>query len=153
MCKGYIFLLLSLCTLTAEAKDFFPKTCHPIPVQTAALLFQSKKPLLILVYNHSRLNLWLTHPAADSNVSAGWTSQLESGHWSALVLGKGAFELNCIESRPGHEQQISCVNLVHACEWTAAILPQSSLGSFWAVENTDLANLMAQLGDKGFKFP
>src|SRR5690606_917703 len=104
-------------------------------------------------YNSSQTDLWITHPVSDPSAGAGWSSRLEAGNWSALALDKKKFELSCIESRPGHEQQIPCTGMIAVCEWPTVRIPEQAKGTFWAGENMTLAALTAYLGGRGFKLP
>ncbi len=69
-----------------------------------------------------------------------------------MALGTKPFDLNCIESKPGHEQQISCVNVLTACQWSNVKHPDNS-GTFWAAEDMSLKAILAELGSRGFILP
>ena len=128
-------------------------SCHPLPVQGQSVLLSSKKPVVIMIHNLSDSELWITHPVADPGASAGWTSRLSKGKWSALVLDKPSFELSCIESRPGHEQQVPCEGMLAVCEWSAVKITAQSNGTAWAGENKGWSNLITYLGGRGFILP
>jgi hypothetical protein len=97
--------------------------------------------------------LWVTHPVTNPGASAGWTTRLQGGNWTALALKKGPFVLNCIESRPGHEQQVPCEGEIAVCKWNAkkVKIPADSQGTtFWVAEDMSLDALIAAVGARGF---
>lgn len=144
---------LLLVTCIGFAQDNFPPTCQALPVKGETLNLQTKQPVIILIHNRSENDIWVTHPVSEPNASAGWSSRLSAGNWSALALDKDNFELSCIESRPGHEQQIACEGMIDACNWSAVKVPKTETGTFWAGEDMTLPSLIAALGGRGFVVP
>lgn len=151
--KGLLSIFLLLLAGGLHAEDGFPAACNPVAVQKESLMLTAKQAQLVLIHNASASDLWITHPVTDPGASAGWSSHLEAENWSALVVDKESFELNCIESKPGHEQQVPCVGLVAVCEWPVVKLPADANGTFWAGENMPLQALKAQLGGHGYGLP
>ena len=147
------FLTLWVVAAIGHTAEGFPLSCQPIAVQEESVVLKAKQSLLVLVHNLSNSDLWITHPVSDPNTSAGWSSHLESGNWSALVVDKDPFELSCIESKPGHEQQIPCAGVLGVCEWTTVKLPAQLKGTFWGGENMSLTALTTYLGGRGFGLP
>ncbi|MDF1645614.1 MAG: hypothetical protein P1U61_01350 [Legionellaceae bacterium] len=90
---------------------------------------------------------------SEKDNHAGWSSRLQANYWSALALEDKAFDLSCIESRPGHEQQVSCEQTLAACEWPITARPEKTQGVFWAGENMPLAALTAYISRRGFELP
>ncbi len=146
-------LFLVLAAGGVNAADNFPATCNPVAVQKDSPVLQAKQAQVVLIHNISTSDLWITHPVKDPGASAGWSSHLEADNWSALVVDKDSFELNCIESKPGHEQQVPCVGLISVCEWPGVKIPADAKGTFWAGENLPLQTLTAQLGGHGYGLP
>ncbi len=147
-----ILILLSGLLLSAavSAESVLPSGCQAIAVQGESLTLQAKKNKIIFIHNITQHDLWITHPASDQGASAGWSSRLQSSNWSALALDKGPFELSCIESRPGHEQQIPCEGAIEVCQWDKVKFPENSKGTFWASEDMSLSALTATIGGRGF---
>ncbi|WP_028388963.1 hypothetical protein [Legionella fairfieldensis] len=147
-------MLLILITQVANADDTIPSSCKPVPVQNETVTLSAKKPLLVMIHNVSATDLWITHPVSEPSASAGWSSRLQAGNWSALALDKEAFELSCIESKPGHEQQVPCNGAITVCSWSDVKMPVvQGVGTYWAGENMSLTGLIAQLGGRGFVLP
>lgn len=149
--------LASLCCLLMSsfisAKDTLPVGCQPLMVQGEAVTLQAKKSKLVFINNLAKTDLWITHPVPDPSANAGWTTRLQPGNWSALAVKKGPFILNCIESRPGHEQQVPCEGAIAVCQWKNATVPANDQDTFWAGEDMTLTALTAAIGGRGFVLP
>lgn len=144
------FVAMILSTAVAFAVEQFPSDCRPIVVTEEPLILSTEKPMLVMMHNLSNSDLWITHPVVEPSVNAGWSTRLEADHWSALVLREKKFELSCIESKPGHEQQVPCSDVLAICQWESLQIPQHLVGTFWAGENKTLSTLSAYLGRRGF---
>jgi hypothetical protein len=127
-----------------------PAGCFPLPINGDNFNIKAKKATLILINNQSANNLWLTHPVNDPSASAGWTSQLDKGQWSALVTDKD-FVIGCIEFKPGHEQQVPCEEVITGCVLKKVSFPKDSKGGYWAVENSKKKELVAKLNARGIE--
>lgn len=151
--KCLLSILLISIAGTLFAKGL-PSSCKTVQMEGESLILSTEKPVLVMIHNVSTSDLWLSHPSADSGASAEWSSRLEAGNWSALALDKKNFELNCIESKPGHEQQVPCSTVISLCKWSKAERKKvKEKGSFWAGENRSLSALISHLEGRGFKIP
>lgn len=144
-------LLLSNSIMAIEST--LPVGCQAVKVQGDAVTVNSEKKSLVFIHNLTSVDLWITHPVDDPGANAGWTSRLQSEKWSALSLEKGPFILNCIESRPGHEQQIPCEGAIAVCQWSKVKFPENAQGTFWASEDKSLDALTAAVGARGYVLP
>ncbi len=152
--KFILSILLILYAGEILAEETAPASCKPLMVQEETLMLSASKPLLIIIHNLSKADIWVTHPVSEPGASAGWSTRLQAGNWSALVLDKEAFELSCIESKPGHEQQVPCKGLISACSWSTVTMPaQQATGTYWAGEDMTLSALISYLGGRGFALP
>lgn len=147
--RALLSLFFVVLVSTAMA-DELPASCKAVAVQGETVTVSAKKPLLVMIHNLSNTDLWITHPVSDPGASAGWSSRLQSGNWSALMLDQEAFELSCIESKPGHEQQIPCTGAISVCQWASVTMPAQTTGTFWAGEDMTLSALTAYLAGRGF---
>lgn len=143
-------IVLALTLPQAWAGEIFPTGCKPIVVQEELLKLSAEQPALVMIHNLSNMDLWITHPVSEQTASAGWSSRLQAGNWSALAVSDKSFELSCIESRPGHEQQVPCAGLLAACQWPNISMPKKEKGTFWAGEDMNLTALKAHVGSRGF---
>lgn len=143
-------LILMFFASSAIAEEVLPARCTSLLVSGDLVVLPAAKSMITMIHNLSKNDLWITHPVTDPGASSGWSSHLQAGNWSALVLDGKEFELSCIESRPGHEQQVACSTVVAVCQWTAAALPEKSSGTYWAAENMTLSPLIAYIKRRGF---
>ena len=152
--KYVVSIMLVLAVVNTYAAEIFPEGCAPIVVHEELVKLSATKPALVMIHNLSNMDLWITHPVSEPNASAGWSSRLQAGNWSALALDKKSFELSCIESRPGHEQQVPCAGLIAACQWSNVTMQkkQKGDGTFWAGEDMALSALKAHVGSRGIVF-
>lgn len=149
----YLVLCLSLLSMNVAAKEMLPAGCNPVLVQDNSLTLTAKANELFMLHNLSDIDLWLTHPISDPSASAGFSSRLQGDHWSALAIDVESFEISCIESKPGHEQQVSCANVLAVCKLSDVSIPKKLSGTFWAGENMSLSELTAYVGRRGFVIP
>ena len=148
--KCFLSILMVLVALNVSAGEIFPAGCKPLVLHEELVKLSAEVPVLVMIHNLSTIDIWITHPVTEASASAGWSSRLQAGNWSALALDKKTFELSCIESRPGHEQQVPCAGLLAACLWTPDKTPKSEAGTYWAGEDMKLSALTAHVGSRGF---
>lgn len=150
-------VLVSICCFIfcfeAFAESTFPVGCYPLPIKGELVTLKSKKSKLFFIHNLTNADLWITHPVSNEGVSAGWTSRLQADNWSALTVEKSPFTLSCIESKPGHEQQIACEGAIAVCQWKDIKGSAEPKGSYWVSEDMSLASLGAAVGNRGFNLP
>lgn len=147
--KSILSVILILSTLNVYADAIFPAGCQPVVVSEETVMLKSPKPAVVLIHNLSQSELWITHPIAEPSASAGWTSRIQGGNWSALALQDKSFEISCIESKPGHEQQVPCAGVLAVCQWEIKSTPANETGTYWAGEDMALPALTAQIGQRG----
>lgn len=144
----FIALLLSG---NALAEEVYPQGCRPVAIKEDIAKLTVAKPALMMVHNLSSGDLWITHPVSEPNAGAGFSSRIQAGNWSALVMSDKIFELSCVESMPGHEQQIPCRDVIAVCQWDKVKLSTEQASStYWAGEDMGLSPLMAYLSRCGF---
>lgn len=143
-------MILIVFSWNANAEEVFPARCAPLVVTGDLVVLPAAKSMVTMIHNLSSTDLWITHPVSDPNMSAGWSSHLQAGNWSALILDDTQFELSCIESRPGHEQQVACSSVLAVCQWPASSLPEKSHETYWAGEDMSLSPLIAYIKRRGF---
>jgi hypothetical protein len=147
------FICCSLVSSYLFAESTLPVGCQAVAVQGEAVTLKSKKNKLVFIHNLTNTDLWITHPVTNPSAGAGWTSRLQAGNWSALAVDKPPFILNCIESRPGHEQQVPCEGAIAVCQWSGIKAPDTMQGTFWVGEDKTLDALTAAVGARGFVLP
>ncbi|NCT57471.1 MAG: hypothetical protein GW760_07185 [Legionella sp.] len=149
----FISAYFNLARAEISSTEIFPKACKAFALQGEDLHLPAGDLRVLMVHNLSAYDVWMTHAASDENFDPGWSSRLQGNQWSALALDKTDLVLNCIESKPGHEQQIACERVLAVCEWPITSRPKHTHGVFWAGENMTLTALTAYIGRHGFELP
>jgi hypothetical protein len=147
-----LWLLTLMMFLPLHASANLPQKCKSLRSVDDALTINTKgKQQLILIYNKSKSQLWLTHTPKDPGASAGWTSSLDSGKWSALSMNDNDFSFKCVESRPGHEQTMPCSEMLTACNKVDAIFSPKTKGNYWVAENKNINQLIYSINGRGIE--
>ena len=145
-------ILFCMLSMGALAQEIYPTGCVPWPVHDALPTISNTEPTIFMLHNLSNNDLWVTRPSSDKGAQAGFSSLLKTGRWSALAINvtKASLPLKCIESVPGHEQEIPCAAVLAICQWPKTKFPDKDSGIFWAGENMHLAPLQAFLARQGY---
>ncbi|WP_115709439.1 hypothetical protein [Legionella sainthelensi] len=154
--RVFVFVYCFLLSFYAAAESTLPSGCQAVTVQGESVTLNTKTNGLFFIHNLTATDLWITHPVTNPSASAGWTTRLKAGNWSALTLKKGPFILNCIESKPGHEQQAPCEGAIAVCQWKAKgvkIPAKAKKTTFWVAEDMSLSGVTAAVGARGFVIP
>ncbi len=149
--KSVAWIMILFCTLSAHADEIYPTGCVPLVLSGDVVHLPVEKLSVTMFHNLSSDDLWITHAASGEGVNRAWSSRLQASNWSALIVKDDPIELSCIESRPGHEQHVACVQVLAACQWQAIDLPKKSKDTVFAAENMQLSPLMAYIDRQGFK--
>lgn len=144
------FVLLFLIS-TIAAAQIYPSACKPIPNSEGTIVLSADKPTVVMIHNISNADIWVTHPVAEPGASAGWSSRLQPQNWAGLMLNEKKFELACIESKPGHEQEVPCNSVLSLCSYVDIKTKEPATASFWVGENMSLTALQAQIAQRGFQ--
>lgn len=144
----FLFLVLMFINSYAMAAVEFPTNCQGIANVEQNWVIDSAKPSLYLINNQSEHDLWLIHTQKNPSASAGWTSQLSPGKWTAIMMDRKGFTFSCTESRPGHEQRVACSNAIAVCLQQAK-LPSKNGGAYWVAENLPIKQLISAIQRRG----
>ncbi len=145
-------IILCLLSLDVYAQEIYPSGCVPWPIYEAIPTLTTTQPLILMFHNLSKNNVWIARAVSQRGMQAGLSSLLEAGKWSSLAINvdKNAMPIQCIESKPGHEQKISCAEVLAICQWPKSKFPKPNSGIHWAGENMHLAPLQAFLARQGY---
>jgi hypothetical protein len=130
-----------------------PYACKVMSITGNTVMTPAGKPVLMMIYNLSEGELWITHLVTDPSAGAGWSSRLQTKHWSVLAPSSQPFELSCIESKPGHEQQVACAGVLRVCQWFNVPTTDKQPTPYWVGENMTLPELLSHLAQKGYQLP
>ncbi|OGV33191.1 MAG: hypothetical protein A3E88_04855 [Legionellales bacterium RIFCSPHIGHO2_12_FULL_35_11] len=149
--RSTIFISALLLSNFIYAEEIYPSGCLPVVIKGNSLILSAEKYNIIAVHNLSKGELWVINPGYETGFNP-LSSKLQAEKWSSLVLNKqlNSYILNCIESSPGHEQQISCRDTLAVCYWPKALVPENRKGIFWIGEDMDMLPLTAYLWRLGF---
>lgn len=141
---GCISVLISFSLFATES---FPKNCKVFAFKGENLVIKAPKPKVILINNQTEATLFLSHTG-----NTGLTTKIDAAKWASLVVHQKKFIIQCIESKPGHEQQVPCEGMLTTCQLSKVKIPQSRDKTFWAAENLDRKALENHLAESGFKW-
>lgn len=128
--------------------EYFPKGCKAWVIKNNLIDIKGKKNNLIFFHNISKNHIWL----ANRNVTK-WTVELKPGLWNVFYLPQNNAAWRCIEAETGHEQQVSCHDVIAMCQWSA-IAPEQILkqSGIWVIENQSVVVAKAYLERMGWLF-
>lgn len=149
--KLFYFLAGLLMMQSGIAAVEFPSACKGMPGIKRQWVINADKPSLYLVHNFSSQDIWLTHTPERPSASAGWSSRLSAGKWSAILMKHKNFAFDCTESRPGHEQRTTCGDVIAVCQQQATIKPGD--GGYWVAEDLELKPLLSSIERRGIELP
>jgi hypothetical protein len=150
-------------TPTAIAAPDVPKpvklntACQPLKMksQNKNLILDGSNATngqIFLLRNQSQKSVWLDHPGKHTSASAGWSSYLRPGEWSALLLDKKDFSLSCSSIQPGKVETLDCAQALSVCIPLHFSFTTSKKGSFWLVEGKSPKDLLKALELHGVAF-
>lgn len=146
--KIHMILVCMVCATCGFAKEIFPKGCEAKSIDQPQLQVPAARNQLVFLHNLSENHIWLANP-----VHPKMTVEMKPGQWNVLYLPKGDDTWKCIQSIPGHEQQISCQIGMAVCQWSAKISKSKRpKQNTWLAENTSYAEAKAYLQRMGWLF-
>lgn len=151
--RSFIVLLLSFFISTA-----FAVTCEPLKVKmhdkNIVLSFTGDKNSgeVYFFHNLGQQGIWLDHPT-NKSMSAGWSSYLRAGNWSAFLLNRKNFEISCSTIQPGHVDSLDCSKVVSACTASKAVFKKPVKGTYWLGEDKSWDELVKVVTKRGIALP
>lgn len=134
-----VMILAILAGNTASAAETF--ACSPAVVKTEnknIILPGPNDPKETKIYffnNISQESLWLDHPVPHASASAGWSSYLRPSNWSAILVNRKDFVINCAVIKPGKVDYKDCGKAITICSPKTSTLGSKRKGSYWIVED------------------
>lgn len=133
-------------------------TCTPLKVKAANknifLTSSATQPASAQLYflkNVSKKSLWLDHPTKRAAASAGWSSYLRPGQWSAIVMDKKDFALSCAVIAPGQVEYLDCATAIAVCIPQHLVVTSMRKGTYWFVEDKSWEELLKGVAKRGVK--
>lgn len=107
MNKIFVFLCCCFSLQIFAAKPF----CQTFTVHGINIALSTDETLIMVFHNISAHNIYLIDKKASTS------SLIEPGKWSQFSLVKQSASISCIESLPGHEQQVPCQTVLSVCQF------------------------------------
>lgn len=112
------------------------------------LLPEKKINQVYFIHNRSKQSLWIDHPAEKKGMSAGWSSYLRVGKWSALLLNRNNFVITCATIEPGKVNYRDCSKNIEVCTIPKLTFESKRKGTYWLIEDKDWEGLMTAFANK-----
>ncbi len=134
---SWLAVLVMFCQIAFAAEN---KPCVPITVKTDnknIILPGPVEARTVVMYffnNKIQSSLWLDHPVTRPSMSAGWSSYIRPGNWSALVVNRKNFTISCAVIKPGKVDYLDCSQVLSICSpqgWG----PTKGKSTHWMLEN------------------
>ena len=107
---------------------------------------------LYFINNKAQHGVWLDHPQAKKSASAGWSSYIQAGHWSAFLLSGKDFVLSCAVIQPGKVDYQPCADVVSICVANNANFKTSPKNSYWLAEDKSWNDIVKAVQKRGVDF-
>jgi len=150
---------LMLCCFTSVAVAAGEASCIPLPLKnqnkTITLPGVDGKDAkqIYFLKNISSESLWIDHPREPNRTAnAGWSSYLRPGLWSAILIDRKNFVLNCAVIQPGKVDTRTCAKSITVCTLPKATLGAKRKGSYWLAEDQPWEELLVSAEKRGVKF-
>lgn len=109
----------------------------------------TSKTEVFFLHNISKNTLVLDHPVEKVGASAGWSSYLSPGNWSAIALSKPDFAIRCVVVMKNEKSVLGdCSKLIKVCKPNLQDQEIRS-GSYWLVENLVWDAFLKMLSRRG----
>lgn len=144
-------LFLIFFSVTSFATNNFQCTPYKSKIDGKNIILNAELPkegaLVYLFQNNSKKSLWLDHPTKKMGASAGWSSYLRKGNWSALVVNRKDFSISCAVIQPGHADNLNCSQVISICKpYQVAVSKRK--GTYWLVEDKSWDAVVAVVTNK-----
>lgn len=110
------------------------------------------KQSLFLLHNISGETFQVTHPVKNVGASAGWTSEIGPGRWSAFAASSEDFTLSCTKPDNGDVKSLPCEKVLKVCELPDPKMPPDLSGSFWVSEDKNAEGVLAEIKSRGISW-
>ncbi|MEW6144831.1 MAG: hypothetical protein AB1598_07405 [Thermodesulfobacteriota bacterium] len=107
---------------------------------------------LYLLNNKSESDYWITHPVKDPGASAGWTSDINPGNWSAFTVNIPDFELTCMKTGQSSMETLDCEKVLKVCRITNPVFKPDMSGNYWVSEDKPLGAVLDEIRSRGIEW-
>ena len=155
---GVFFILISFPYSKAdELNNSFPEKCAGtgFEYRGGGIVLNSdsqNSQSLYLLNNISENEYWITHQVKNPGASAGWTSDISPGSWSAFAVNTPGFDLTCVKEGQGRMETLSCEKVLRVCRISNPVFKPDTGGSYWVSEDKTLEAVLAEIKSRGISF-
>lgn len=96
---------------------------------------QKDRQRLYVFHNDSKYPVTLGLAPAGTMASAGWDTQLPPQHWTALVLARTDFRIQCDFLKKGKTLSAPCSDLIRVCQIAEPDFMIGTEGTYWLAED------------------
>lgn len=158
--KAYALVLALLVSFFAISAD--ARTTNPAPpTNSPDFHFRGNQLILTpgsnaqhvyLFVNNSSVPLIVNHPKTSPGMGAGWMTQMDPQHGSALVINSNNFNITCAMQLANGNTPVLCDKVLYVRSVPQAIIPPNlQNGAFWAANNEQRDNLISAVQKRGIK--
>ena len=150
-----VFLLLLSSGCQAQDKDSaFPGGCgsHGIKISGEKVILNygtGDAQGLVLFHNISGQAIILNHAPKDPGASAGWSTELGPGNWSALTTSVPDVDYTCSTAGPASYAELTCSKVIEVCAFSNPVFKTGDSGTFWVSEDKPLSAVMDSIKSRG----
>ena len=146
-------VLMAGCRMDNENADF-PENCTQTGFEYkdgGVILNTDSKTSqgLYLLNNKSDSDYWITHPVKNPGASAGWTSDINPGNWSAFTVNIPGFELACMKTGQSSMDTLSCEKVLRVCRIQDPVFKPDMSGNYWVSEDKPLQAVLDEIKGRG----
>ncbi len=107
---------------------------------------------LFLFHNISEDTIYINHePKDDPGASAGWSTELAAGNWTAITMSQGNFAFTCGKMVPDKFDEVPCGGDLDVCKFQNPVFSKESKGNYWVSENKPLDATLEAIQSRGIE--
>lgn len=157
---GYLNWFLGICLLLSQSAWATSPHCVSVEVTIEKKniilpgVTSTKASQIYFLHNISPKSLWIDHPQeGKQSLKAGWSSFVQPDRWSAILINKKEFAINCAVIEPGKVNYQNCSKTITVCMPKDAKYDSKRKGSYWLAEDKSYEDLIVALEKRGIEFP
>lgn len=157
VCLIKIFIFILFFTQMVLANTTVICTPAEVKIQNKNLILpgldEAHGNKIYFIHNISKKSLWIDHPLeGQQSAKAGWSSFFQPDKWSAILINRKDFAINCAIIEPGKVNFQNCSKVISVCVPENPKHALKRKGSYWLAEDKTFEDLLANLEKRGLVF-